>query len=106
MDNNVIMIVVVVAVLAVAFLLLRGRDSAEAQAPAEAPAAPAAPAASAAPVPAPGPQVEAGIPPEVVAAIAAAVYAMGNGKYVLRAVRRADRSAWARAGAADVTAPF
>ena len=60
-------------------------------------AAPAAPRA---------PQVEAGIPPEVVAVIAAAVCAMGGGKYTLRAVRRADRSAWARAGALDVTEPF
>ena len=50
--------------------------------------------------------MEAGIPPEVVAVIAAAVCAMGGGKYTLRAVRRADRSAWARAGALDVTEPF
>ena len=40
------------------------------------------------------------------AAITAAIYAMGSGRYVLKAVRRADRSVWAQAGAADVTAPF
>ena len=67
-----------------------------------------APPAPKAPVPAAprAPQVEAGIPPEVVAVIAAAVCAMGGGKYTLKAVRRADRSAWARAGAFDVTEPF
>ena len=31
---------------------------------------------------------------------------MGGGKYTLKAVRRADRSAWARAGVLDVTEPF
>lgn len=108
MDNNTMMILIILAVLVIAFFALRGRGRAgEKPAPAEAPAAPApaprAPAAPRAPQPM---QVEAGIPPEVVAVIAAAVCAMGGGKYQLRAVRLADRSAWASAGALDVTKPF
>ena len=71
---------------------------------AEAPASAPAPAPASAPAPAPA--AFAGIDPQVVAVIAAAVCAMGGGKYTLRAVRRADRSAWARAGALDVTEPF
>ncbi len=54
---------------------------------------------------APAPQVEAGVPGDVVAAIAAAVYALGNGKYTLRAVRRGANS-WGKAGVNDTTAPF
>ena len=109
-SNTVIMIVIAVAALAVAlFALNKSRSSSDASEsrPAEAPAMPAPPAApKAAPAAPRAPQVEAGIPPEVVAVIAAAVYAMGGGKYTLKAVRRADRSAWARAGALDVTEPF
>lgn len=69
-------------------------------------AKPAAPAAK--PAAAPAPVVEQGIPGEIVAVIAAAIAAMGDGKYVLRAVRRADRKngAWSRAGVNDVTSPF
>ena len=112
MDTNTIMILVILAALLIAFVVLRGRGSSKARSdfsaptaplPESMPAAPAAPAVSAA---ASAPQVEAGIPPEVVAAITAAIYAMGSGRYVLKAVRRADRSVWAQAGAADVTAPF
>lgn len=72
-------------------------------------AKPAAPAVKpAAPVAAPAPVVEQGIPGEIVAVIAAAIAAMGGGKYVLRAVHRADRKngAWTRAGVNDVTSPF
>lgn len=111
MDSNTILTIVIAVVgLAVAlFALNRSRSSSDASEarPAEAPAMPAPPAPKA-PVPAAprAPQVEAGIPPEVVAVIAAAVCAMGGGKYTLKAVRRADRSAWARAGAFDVTEPF
>ena len=94
-SNTVIMIVIAVAALAVAlFALNKSRSSSGASESRPAEAAPRAP------------QVEAGIPPEVVAVIAAAVYAMGGGKYTLKAVRRADRSAWARAGVLDVTEPF
>ena len=117
-SNTIIMLLIVAAVVVVAFVMLRGRSAGGEAAPAEAPAAPApVPAAPAAPAmqavvrpahhdaPA-APQIEEGIPPEVVAAIAAAVSAIGSGRYTLRAVRRADRSAWARAGAIDATAPF
>lgn len=56
--------------------------------------------------PEPQPQVEPGIPGDVIAAIAAAIYALGGGKYTLRAVRRADRGGWSKAGVSDTTAPF
>lgn len=71
------------------------------------PAAPAAKPAAAAPAPAAAsaPQVEAGIPGDVVAAIMAAVYALGNGKYTLKAVRR-GANGWGKAGVNDTTAPF
>ena len=110
MDTNTILTIVIAVVgLAVGlFALNRSRSSSGASEarPAEAPAMPAPPAPKAASAAPRAPQVEAGIPPEVVAVIAAAVYAMGGGKYTLKAVRRADRSAWARAGAFDVTEPF
>ena len=111
MDTNTILTIVIAVVgLAVAlFALNRSRSSSGASEarPAEAPAMPAPPAPKApAPAAPRAPQVEAGIPPEVVAVIAAAVCAMGGGKYTLKAVRRADRSAWTRAGAFDVTEPF
>ena len=110
MDSNTILTIVIAVVgLAVAlFALNKSRTSSGASEarPAEAPAMPAPPAPKAAPAAPRAPQVEAGIPPEVVAVIAAAVYAMGGGKYTLKAVRRADRSAWARAGVLDVTEPF
>ena len=68
------------------------------------PAAPKAAAKPAAPVQqaAPAPVVEEGIPGDVVAAIMAA---MGNGKYTLKAVRRAANG-WSKAGVNDTTAPF
>ncbi len=80
------------------------------------PAAPAAPAAKPAPVKAaapvakaaPAPKVEAGIPAEVVAAIAAAVACMDGGRYTLRSVvrKREGRSAWNMAGVIASTDPF
>ena len=42
---------------------------------------------------------------DVVAAIMAAIHAMGNGKYTLKAVRRAANG-WSKAGVNDTTAPF
>ena len=54
---------------------------------------------------APAPVVEEGIPGDVVAAIMAAIHAMGNGKYTLKAVRRAANG-WSKAGVNDTTAPF
>lgn len=62
-----------------------------------------APAANA--VQQPAPAVEAGIPAEIVAVIAAAISAMTGGKYTLRAVRRASNN-WGRAGVNDTTSPF
>ena len=35
----------------------------------------------------------------------AAIYSMGNGKYVLKAVRR-GKNGWGKAGVNDTTAPF
>ena len=54
---------------------------------------------------APAPQVEEGIPGDVIAAIMAAIHAMGNGKYTLKAVRR-SKNGWGNAGVNDTTAPF
>ena len=62
-------------------------------------------AAAPAPAKAAAPQVEAGIPGDVVAAIMAAIYSMGNGKYVLKAVRR-GKNGWGKAGVNATTAPF
>lgn len=56
------------------------------------------------------PVVEAGIPGEVVAAIAAAVACMDGGEhYTLRSVKRtrvSGRSAWGQAGVVAYTEPF
>ena len=71
-----------------------------AKAPAAQPAAPMQQAAAA-----PAPQVEEGIPGDVIAAIMAAIHAMGNGKYTLKAVRR-SKNGWGNAGVNDTTAPF
>lgn len=56
---------------------------------------------------APAPAVEAGIPAEVVAAIAAAVACM-DGNYTIRSLKRARpaRNAWGNAAAAAYTEPF
>ena len=107
-----IVLVFLILVLLMAIITLEGKifDSMAAkkkaakeaaQAPAAAkPAAPVQPA-----VAAPAPQVEEGIPGEVVAAIMAAIHAMGNGKYTLKAVRR-GKNGWGKAGVNDTTAPF
>ena len=91
------------------FDAMNGKKAAAKAAPKAAPevaaksAAPAAkPAAAQAPA---APQVEQGIPADVVAAIMAAIYSMGNGKYVLKAVRR-GKNGWGKAGVNDTTAPF
>lgn len=64
-------------------------------------------AARAQAAPAPAPAVEAGIPAEVVAAIAAAVARM-DGNYTIRSLKRARpaRNAWGNAAAAAYTEPF
>ena len=72
-------------------------------APSAAVSAPPAPAASPT-----APVIEEGIPPEVVAVIAAAVASMDGGTYTLRSLTRAGkgRGAWGLAGVASDTEPF
>ena len=87
------------------FDAMNGKKAAAKSAP-KAAAKPAAPAAKPAAAQAPAaPQVEQGIPADVGAAIMAAIYSMGNGKYVLKAVRR-GKNGWGKAGVNDTTAPF
>ena len=87
------------------FDAMHGKKAAAKAAP-KAAAKPAVPAAKPAAAQAPAaPQVEQGIPADVVAAIMAAIYSMGNGKYVLKAVRR-GKNGWGKAGVNDTTAPF
>lgn len=106
-----IVLVFLILVLLMAIITLEGKifDSMNAKkkaakeavkSPAAKPAAPVQQAAAA-----PAPQVEAGIPGDVVAAIMAAIHAMGNGKYTLKAVRR-SKNGWGNAGVNDTTAPF
>lgn len=74
-------------------------DSAPAPAPKAPPVAKAQPA----------PKVQAGIPGEVIAAIAAAVACMEGGKkFAIRSVKRAKkgRNAWSSAGVMSNTEPF
>ena len=110
-----IVLVFLILVLLMAIITLEGKifdamngKKAAAKAAPKAAAKPAAPvkqAAAPAPAKAAAPQVEAGIPGDVVAAIMAAIYSMGNGKYVLKAVRR-GKNGWGKAGVNDTTAPF
>ena len=87
------------------FDAMTGKKAAAKAASVAKPAAPVKQAAAPAPAKAAAPQVEAGIPGDVVAAIMAAIYSMGNGKYVLKAVRR-GKNGWGKAGVNDTTAPF
>lgn len=106
-----IVLVFLILILLMAIITLEGKifDSMNAKkkaakeaakAPAAQPAAPVQQAAAA-----PAPQVEEGIPGDVIAAIMAAIHAMGNGKYTLKAVRR-SKDGWGNAGVNDTTAPF
>lgn len=106
MDSSLLMFMVVLGAIVLAYLLLRDKNQIPSAEGPSKPSRAASPKARPAAVPAPAPSIEPGIPPEVVAVIAASVCAMSGGRYTLRAVRRASRSTWARAGAADVTAPF
>ena len=94
-----IVLVFLILVLLMAMNAKKKAAKTAAQAPAAKPAA--APVQQAAPAP----QVEEGIPGDVVAAIMAAIHAMGNGKYTLKAVRR-GKNGWGKAGVNDTTAPF
>ena len=108
-----IVLVFAILVLLMAIITLEGKifdamngKKAAAKAAPKAAAKPAAPAAKPVAAQAPAaPQVEQGIPADVVAAIMAAIYSMGNGKYVLKAVRR-GKNDWGKAGVNDTTAPF
>ena len=105
-----IVLVFAILVLLMLIITLEGKifDGMNAKKAAAKAAAPKAPAAKAAPVQqaaAPAPVVEEGIPGDVIAAIMAAIHAMGNGKYTLKAVRRAANG-WSKAGVNDTTAPF
>lgn len=106
-----IVLVFLILILLMAIITLEGKifDSMNAKkkaakeaakAPAAQPAVPVQQAAAA-----PAPQVEEGIPGDVIAAIMAAIHAMGNGKYTLKAVRR-SKNGWGNAGVNDTTAPF
>ena len=106
-----IVLVFLILILLMAIITLEGKifDSMNAKkkaakeaakAPAAQPAAPVQQAAAA-----PAPQVEEGIHGDVIAAIMAAIHAMGNGKYTLKAVRR-SKNGWGNAGVNDTTAPF
>ena len=106
-----IVLVFLILILLMAIITLEGKifDSMNAKkkaakeaakAPAVQPAAPVQQAAAA-----PAPQVEEGIPGDVIAAIMAAIHAMGNGKYTLKAVRR-SKNGGGNAGVNDTTAPF
>jgi len=108
-----IVLVFAILVLLMAIITLEGKifdamngKKAAAKAAPKAAAKPAAPAAKPAAAQAPaGPTQANVIPADVVAAIMAAIYSMGNGKYVLKAVRR-GKNGWGKAGVNDTTAPF
>ena len=102
-----IVLVFLILVLLMAIITLEGKifDGLGKKKAASKPAAPAKPAAPVQQAAAPAPQVEEGIPGDVVAAIMAAIHAMGNGKYTLKAVRRGTNG-WGKAGVNDTTAPF
>ena len=79
--------------------------------PSQAPAAAPVAAAVTAAAPVSAPAVEGGIPQEVIAAIAVAVYTTTGGTQVVKSVRRAaspvsSRSVWAAAGLLESTRPF
>ena len=99
-----IVLVFLILILLMAIITLEGKifDSMNAKKKA---AKEAAKAPAVQPAAAPAPQVEEGIPGDVIAAIMAAIHAMGNGKYTLKAVRR-SKNGWGNAGVNDTTAPF
>ena len=89
----------------------KSRQESKKEEPSQAPAAAPVAAAVTAAAPVSVPAVEGGIPQEVVAAIAAAVYTTTCGTHVVKSVRRAaspvsSRSVWAAAGLLESTRPF
>ena len=106
-----LILILLILVLLMAIITLEGKifDSMNAKKKAANKTVAQSPAAKPAAAPvqqaAPAPQVEEGIPGDVVAAIMAAIHAMGNGKYTLKAVRR-GKNGWGKAGVNDTTAPF
>ena len=105
-----IVLVFAILILLMAIVTLEGKifdgmNVKKAAAKAAVPKAPEAKPAAPVQQAAPAPVVEEGIPGDVVAAIMAAIHAMGNGKYTLKAVCR-SRNGWSKAGVNDTTAPF
>ena len=100
-----IVLVFLILVLLMAIITLEGKIFDSMNAKKKAAKTAAKPAAAPVQQAAPAPQVEEGIPGDVVAAIMAAIHAMGNGKYTLKAVRR-GKNGWGKAGVNDTTAPF
>mgnify|MGYP000145205872 CR=1 FL=1 len=100
-----IVLVFAILVLLMLIIMLEGKIFDGMAAKKKAAKEPAAPKAAPVQQAAPAPVVEEGIPGDVVAAIMAAIHAMGNGKYTLKAVRRAANG-WSKAGVNDTTAPF
>ena len=99
--TGIVLVFAILVLLMLIITLAAKKKAAKEIAAPKAAAKPAAPMQQAAPAPV----VEEGIPGDVVAAIMAAIYAMGNGKYTLKAVRRAANG-WSKAGVNDTTAPF
>ena len=94
-----IVLVFAILVLLMLIIMLEGKifdGMAAKKKAAKEPAAPKAAAKPAAPVQqaAPAPVVEEGIPGDVVAAIMAAIHAMGNGKYTLKACCKWLEQGW------------
>ena len=111
-----IVLVFLILVLLMAIITLEGKifdamNSKKAAAKAASAAKPAAPvkqaaAPAAAPAKAAAPQVEAGIPGDVVAAIMAAIYSMGNGKYVLKGENKTFNNAEMAQWLAEFTSKY
>ncbi len=113
MDTNQMMLLLMfgaAALLLVVYALKNRASGSAEQDDAPATALPVQPMAPVARTASGAPAVEPGIPPEVVAAIAAAIAAMGEGKYTVRSVSRkrvgGSHGAWNVAAIASYTRPF
>ena len=88
----------------------KDEDEEKAENPVSVPVA-ASVVANAAPLPVTAPAVESGIPQEVIAAIAAAVYVTTCGTHTVKSIKRvatpgSPRSVWGAAGLLESTRPF